>query len=131
MQQNKMDILFVGAGVVGSRDQTGCDHKQLSQDSVLLRLMVCAIREGFVVVRTLGYPILPARLKSMEYIPMPFLIVALRFIMPTEFFETVFVQHVKAARDEMALVSEEFYRLADKLTINTPAINSLRKEAAI
>ena len=103
-----------------------CDNHALARSPDVVRLAVRAVREGFSVLRTLGTPVTPARLRMWEWIPESLLARCLMLWADTNYFRTVIVEHTVAAADEMRHIAEEFRTLAVSASIATPAIDELR-----
>ena len=102
------------------------DNHRLAHSPHVVRLVVRAVREGFSVLRTLGIPVTPAKLRMWEWIPESLLVRSLMLWADTNHFRTVAVEHTLAATDEMWQIAEEFHTLAISTSIATPAINELR-----
>ena len=103
----------------------GGDNSQLAQMPEALHLMVRAMREGFQVLRALGIPITPAKLKLWEWLPEPIVVALLRRWVNTKHFEIVAVCHANAARDEMQQLADDLQLLARQTSVATPAIDRL------
>ena len=94
--------------------------------------MVRAVREGFNVMRCLGIPITPAKLRLWDWIPESLLTRSLMMWADTNHFRTVAVavavavEHTAAGTDEMRQIADEFQALAQSTSIATPAIDELR-----
>lgn len=104
----------------------GGDHIKLSRSPDAIRLMVDAIREGFLVLKRLGVPITPPKHRMWLVVPRPLLIWMLQWWIGTHHFKTVAAAHAMAAPDEMLQLADEFRLLADAATLQTPAIDLLR-----
>lgn len=103
-----------------------CDNHVLARSPRVVRLAVQAVREGFSVLRTLGIPVTPAKLRMWEWIPESLLVRSLMFWADTNHFRTVAVEHTVAATDEMRQIAEEFRTLTVSASTATPAIDELR-----
>ena len=88
-------------------------------------MVVRAIREGLRVVRAQGYPVLPASMRLIEFVPETVLIVFLSQLADTEKAELAIASHANAARDEMAALTEEFRALKHKSGVWTPYLDRL------
>ena len=88
-----------------------CDNHGLARSPHVVRLAVRAVREGFSVLRRLGIPITPTRLRMWEWVPESLLVA---------------VEHTLAATDEMRQIAEEFRTLIVSASMATPAIDELR-----
>ena len=109
------DALYVAGG----------DSYRLSQMPETLRLMVRAMREGFRVLRALGVPIIPVKLRLWEWLPEPIIVAILKRWVRSRHFEIVAAHHANAARDEMQRLANEFQALAHQTSVETPAIDQL------
>lgn len=103
----------------------GGDNYQLAQMSEALHLIVRAMREGFQVLRALGIPITPVKLRLWEWLPEPIIVVLLRKWANTKHFEIVAARHANAAHDEMQQLADDFKVLVRQTSVATPAINQL------
>ena len=103
-----------------------CDNHVLARSPHVVRLAVRAVREGFRVLRTLGIPVTPAKLRMWEWIPESLLVRSLMLWADTNYFRTVIVEHSVAATDEMRHIAEEFRTLTVSVSIATPAIDELQ-----
>jgi 2-dehydropantoate 2-reductase len=88
-------------------------------------LAVRAIREGFAVLRALGVPVTPGKLRAFDWVPLPILVAVLRVWARTKHFDTIATRHTLAAFDEMEAVSTDFQSLARSTTVSTPALDTL------
>jgi 2-dehydropantoate 2-reductase len=103
----------------------GGDNYRLSKMPEGVGLLVRAIREGFEVVRALGYPITPTNLRVLEWIPEPVLVGVLKRVFGARTTELVMARHANAARDEMRHLADEFRDLCQAASVPTPAIDLL------
>ncbi|MCR4427088.1 MAG: ketopantoate reductase family protein [Firmicutes bacterium] len=90
-----------------------------------LALTIRAIREGFRVLRALGIPITPSKLRIVEWIPEPILVAILRRTLNTQRADVVMARHANVARDEMRQLADEFAALARSTHLPTPAMDRL------
>jgi 2-dehydropantoate 2-reductase len=103
----------------------GGDNHLLAGRRDALVLMVRAMREGFQVLRVLNIPILPSRLKIVEWLPEPMVILLMRLMVNSKEAEITMAGHANAARDEMKQLADEFKALARAASIATPAMDRL------
>lgn len=106
--------------------KVNCDNHLLARSPDAVRLVVRAVREGFNVLRCLGIPITPAKLRMWKWIPESLLTRSLMLWADTKHFQTAAVEHTAAAIDEMGQLANEFHMLALSTSIATPAIDELR-----
>ena len=77
------------------------------------------------MLRALGIPVTPGKLKAFERIPLPILVAVLRAWARTKHFDTIATRHTLAAFDEMEMISTDFQALARSTTVATPALDTL------
>ncbi len=104
---------------------TGGDKNQLAQRRDALVLMVRAMREGFQILRALNIPILPSKLKIVEWMPEPIMVSLMKLMVNSREAEITMVGHANAARDEMKQLADEFKAMARAASVPTPAMDSL------
>ena len=106
-----------------------CDNYRLSHAYADVRLMVKGIREGFTVLKRLGYGITPAKL---QYFMLPDWLVARVFkvVMGTRLAEITMAKHCIAAKAELACLQAEVDALVAQSGIATPAMDKLREKGA-
>lgn len=104
----------------------GGSNYELAKRPEAVRLLIRAVREGFQVLKALGVPITPARLRFWGALPAPVLALILRRVFDTGFAEYIMARHANTARDEMQALAGEFKALADMAGIPTPAVDLLR-----
>jgi ketopantoate reductase len=103
----------------------GTDRLRLARTRDLLVLAVRAIREGFGVLRALGYPITPARFRPLTWVPEPILVLLVNRLLQNELMEVALVRHAEMIRDEVRQLTDEFIALARETSLPTPAIDQL------
>lgn len=110
-------------------NQVGNDPYRLASERELLRLMVGAQLEGFRVIRALGLPLAPARLKVMLRLPTWVSVAVARKLLRTEFAKLALAGHAAVGGAEFELLNQEFRRLIVKASVPTPAIDELLERA--
>jgi 2-dehydropantoate 2-reductase len=103
----------------------GCDNLALARDRSTLRLMARAVREGVSVLRALGYPITPLKLKAISWMPLFASAAIFAKIVESDFAKVAFVGHAANAAAEFDLLSEELRELARRSELETPALYEL------
>ncbi len=103
----------------------GMDRLRLAGTRDALVLAVRAIREGFQVLQTLGYPITPPALRIFAWLPEPLLVTILQRRLRHPLMEVALAKHAGAARDEVKHLADEFLALVRLTTVPTPAIRRL------
>lgn len=121
----KTHVAWVGP-VANAIYMAGGDNINLARSPEIPILLVRAVREGFEVLRRLGIPITPGKLRVWSIMPEAILVRAIRFWASTDHFRTVIVEHTLAAPDEMRQLAKDFSRLAEAASLITPSINTLR-----
>ena len=99
----------------------------LARSPDALRLLVRAIREGFLVLDQLDVPVTPARFRVLRAVPERLLVTILQGVVGTPAIEVLAARHANAARDEMSTLAAEFAALAERAGVPTPAMNALRQ----
>ena len=120
----KTHVAWVSAVANGLYAAGGSGAGMASRPDVV-RLTVRAVREGFAVLRALGVPVTPGKLRAFEWIPLPMLVVVVRAWARTKHFDTIATRHTLAAFDEMEMLSTDFQSLARSVTVPTPALDTL------
>jgi 2-dehydropantoate 2-reductase len=103
----------------------GRDNVRMAHTRDLVVLAVRAIREGFCVLKTLGYPITPDSVKKFEWIPEPILVWVLQRRLVDPRVRAAMLEHAEAAQDEIKYLADEFLALARQTSVPTPAIDRL------
>ena len=103
----------------------GVDNYRLARTRDLVVLTVRAMREAFRVLQARGLPVTPAKLKVIEWLPEPLLVLLVQRLLANPLMETALVKHAEAARDEVQHLIEEFMALAHTTTVPTPTIDLL------
>mgnify|MGYP002388280220 CR=1 FL=1 len=103
----------------------GQDNVRLAHTRDAMLLALRAIREGFRVLKALGYPIVPTNIRIFEWVPEPVLmwLFSKRFTNPHV--RVALVEHSEAAQDEIKHLADEFRRLCQQTSIPTPAMDRL------
>ena len=96
------------------------DNVRLAHTRDAVVLAIRAIREGFTVLRKMGYRITPARLRMFAWIPEPILVAGFQKKLADPLMEIALVKHANAARDEMKHLADEFNVLAQSTGVPTP-----------
>jgi ketopantoate reductase len=103
----------------------GVDNYRLARTRDLVVLTIRAMREGFRVLRSLGLPVTPSKLKVIEWLPEPILVLLVQRLLANPLMETALVKHAEAARDEVQHLIGEFMALARTTSVPTPTIDRL------
>ncbi|MBN1220691.1 MAG: ketopantoate reductase family protein [Anaerolineae bacterium] len=103
----------------------GVDNYRLARTRDLVVLAVRAIREGFCVLHSLGLPVTPSKLRVIEWLPEPILVLLAQRLLANPLMETALVKHAEAARSEVQHLIGEFMVLARATPVPTPTIDLL------
>jgi 2-dehydropantoate 2-reductase len=103
----------------------GVDNYRLARTRDLVVQAIRAMREGFRVLRSLGLPVTPSKLRVIEWLPEPVLVLLVRRLLANPLMETALVKHAEAARDEVEHLVGEFMALAQTTPVSTPTIDRL------
>lgn len=111
--------------IVFGLDRHRFDNHALAGDRETMRLMARAVGEGLEVLKALGYPIHPFRLKSITWLPTAITSVILGKIIASDFAKVAFAGHAAVAKAEFELLREEFRGLIVASGRATPAVDEL------
>ncbi|MBM3137421.1 MAG: ketopantoate reductase family protein [Chloroflexi bacterium] len=104
-----------------------CNHDRLrvagTRDAVVLAYR--AMKEGFSVLKKLGYPVTPKSLNRFLWLPEPVVITLLQRLLRNPRMEIAMERHGKASQDEIAHLIDEFMILVDQSGLFTPNIQFL------
>lgn len=103
-----------------------CGARRLAGAPEYVRLLIRVIQEGFTVLKALGTPVTPVKLRVLK-MPGPLLVPVFRALLRTRLAEKGMAMHVSAAREEMAYLSREFDDLIERSGIETPAWKRLKR----
>jgi 2-dehydropantoate 2-reductase len=101
------------------------DNVRLAKTRDAIVMAIRAIREGFAVLKKLGYPITPKSLRKFTWIPEPILVAGFRRKVADPLMKTALVNHANAARDEIKHLVDEFMVLVNSTNLPTPNIDLL------
>ncbi len=85
------------------------------------------IREAFAVLRKLGYPVEPPKLKWVFAMPNFILVPLFQQVLKTKIADIGLARHLRNAREEMEQLEEEFFLLVEKSGLDTPVLDELRR----
>jgi 2-dehydropantoate 2-reductase len=103
----------------------GRDNVRMSKTRDAMVLALRAIREGFRVLRALGYSIVPQSIRIFERVPEPILVWAFRKRIADPLMRIAMLEHGAAAQDEIEYLANEFMALKRQTSVPTPAIDRL------
>lgn len=101
------------------------DNYRMARTRDALVLAWRAIKEGFQVLRKLGYPITPHIFRYFLLIPEPIMVFLLVRVLRNPKMEVAMVRHAEVIRDEVQQLNGEFLELVKESGIFTPTIQFL------
>jgi len=101
------------------------DNVRMAHTRDAIVLAIRAIREGFCVLRTLGFQIVPKNVRVFERIPEPILVWFFQKRLVDPSIRVAMLEHGKAAQDEIKHLADEFIALKRQTSIPTPAMDRL------
>jgi len=120
----KYHVAFV-LPVAGALLKSG-DNYNLAVDSYTIKQYIMAVREGGKVLAALGYhKSYNPKLKLFSLFPKWLLVKILRKVFDSKFAEVAMMMHVKAAKDEMMELANEFSTLVAKSNVSFPNLEHL------
>lgn len=121
----KYHVALLMPSIAAAMYACGTDLKRMARTRDALVLAVRAVREGFAVLRDLGYPLTPGKFELLARAPEPLMVLFLRKLLTKERMEIALQKHANAARDELQHLTDEFLGLAARTHVQTPAILQL------
>jgi len=103
----------------------GNDRLRISRTRDAIVLAWRAIKEGFSVLKKLGYPIRPTHFKRFLFIPEPLAVVFLSKMLKNPRMEVAMTKHAEVIRDEIQQLNSEFMALVQQSGEFTPTIHFL------
>jgi len=103
----------------------GVDNYRLARTRDLVVLALRAMREGFRVLQAKGLPVTPPKLRVIQWLPEPILVLVAQRLLSNPLMETALVKHAEAARSEVQHLIDEFMALAHTTSVPTPTIDRL------
>jgi len=106
----------------------GNDHLRFSRTRDAVVLAWRGIKEGFAVLKELGYPVRPAFFKRFIWLPEPVIIPLLSKLLTNPRMEVAMARHAEVIRDEITQLNHEFSALISESGLFTPAIDFLTQQ---
>lgn len=103
----------------------GSDNIRMAHTRDAIVLAIRAIREGFRVLRSLGYPIIPRSVRIFEQLPEPILVWGFQKRLVDPRMRIAMVEHSRSAKDEIKHLADEFLVLKKQSVVSTPVIDRL------
>jgi 2-dehydropantoate 2-reductase len=103
----------------------GRDNVRMARTRDAIVLAIRAIREGYRVLRALGYPIVPGSARIFERLPEPVLVWGFQKRLVDPRIRVALLEHSEAAQDEIKHLADEFIALKRQTSVPTPAIDHL------
>ena len=82
-------------------------------DRVLLKRTIRAVRQGLILVRRAGYPVLPGRLKTLRFVPAGLAADKVARTLRSRFGKIALAGHAATARKEMRHLADGLLRLGE------------------
>ncbi|SHF24930.1 ketopantoate reductase family protein [Alkalibacter saccharofermentans] len=117
----------IALSLTGSIYMAGLCNYRLARNKEAIRKCWHGMREAFQVLRTLGYPIEPPKLRWSINFPDFIMVPLLQRVLGSELFDIGGVRHARNARDEMMHLRKEFKKLKEKAGIITPVLDEVEK----
>ncbi len=121
----KTHVALLMPSLAPAMRSAGRDNVRMANTRDAMVLALRAIREGFRVLRALGYPVVPESVRIFERIPEPILVWAFRKRIADPKMRIAMLEHGAAAQDEIEHLANEFMTLKQQTSIPTPAIDRL------
>ncbi len=103
----------------------GACNIKLSKNREAINMCLEGIREAFTVLKSLGYPVEPPKLKWLFFIPDFLLAPLFQKVLKSKIADIGMARHLRNARAEMAQLQKELHQLVEKTNIDTPVLNKL------
>jgi 2-dehydropantoate 2-reductase len=103
----------------------GNDHMRLSRTRDAVVLAWRGIKEGFAVLKKLGYPMRPPYFKRLLWLPEPLMIPLFQKALKNPRMEVAMARHAEVIRDEITQLNNEFRVLIERSGLFTPTIDFL------
>ncbi len=103
----------------------GRDNVRMAHTRDAIVLAIRAIREGYRVLREMGYPIVPRSARIFERLPEPVLVWGFQKRLVDPRIRVAMLEHSEAAQDEIKHLADEFIALKRRTSVPTPAIDHL------
>ena len=113
--------------LTGAMYMAGVCNYRLARNREATRKCWHSMKEGFQVLRKLGYPMEPPRLAWSMRIPDFIMVPLLQRVLGSELFDIGGVRHARNAREEMMQLREEFQLLKDQAGMDTPVLDEVEK----
>ena len=94
-----------------------------------LAMFVKGTREAFEVLKALGFPIEPKKMRQLNLLPDFLLIALFRLVFGMKIMDIGGARHARNAREEMVQLSEEFLALADSAGMKVSTLRELHQYA--
>ena len=101
------------------------NNKKLFEDDGLLDLSIIALRENLNAIKELGIPILPKKLKMLNYYPKSLFKRKIQKLLNSEFGRIALSGHADAAQAEMLRLTDDFMDLVKNVKTNLSANKKL------
>lgn len=121
--------MALGSPMANAMYMAGSCNYKLSRNREALVKFVRGMREGFDVLKTLGFPVEPKRMRLLKVLPNFMLIGLFKMVFRMKIMDIGGARHARNAREEMIQLSEEFLSLADRAGVDVPTLRELHSYA--
>lgn len=121
----KTHVALLMPSLAPAMKAAGRDNIRMAHTRDAIVLAIRAIREGFLVLRALGYSIVPKSVQKFERIPEPILVWGFQKRLVDPCIRVAMLEHAKAAQDEIKFLADEFIALKHQTSVPTPTIDRL------
>jgi 2-dehydropantoate 2-reductase len=121
----KTHVALLMPSLAPAMKAAGRDNVRMAHTRDAIVLAIRSIREGYRVLRALGYPIVPKSARMFERLPEPILVWGFQKRLVDPRIRVAMLEHGEAAQDEIKHLADEFIILKQRTSIPTPAIDRL------
>jgi 2-dehydropantoate 2-reductase len=121
----KSHVALLMPSLAPAMKAAGRDNVRMAHTRDAIVLAIRAIREGFRVLKALGYPIVPDSVHMFERLPEPILVWGFQKRLVDPRIRVAMLEHGEAAQDEIKHLADEFIVLKQRTSIPTPSIDRL------
>ena len=121
----KTHVALLMPSIAPAMRAAGRDNVRMAHTRDAIVLAIRAIREGYDILRVLGYPIVPRSARIFERLPEPVLVWGFQKRLVDPRIRVAMLEHGEAAQDEIKHLADEFIALKRRTSVSTPSIDRL------